>query len=354
MPWETAKACIDYFYEHSVDADRVDLSFYGGEPFCNFDLIEKSTKYFDHLFCGKYKTYSMTINATLLNKKNLEFLDKFEFKLMISLNGNKKTNDKNRKFNNIDKSVYDNIIKNLKIIKNEFPNLFENTTLNIVIDPTENLDEYIKLFQENEFLNEISVRSAEIEDVFMDDKLKASEDYIQKRNYYDFLILEDVLGYVDMEDELHMFELNKTDILKVMSQLCRMDPLPEIDLPSGPCLPGCNKLFVDVYGKFYACEKYSENLDDAIIGNIKDGLDLEKSSKVFNCASAMKEDCLNCLAFRECKSCFKDAIEGFDNMSSKKQRCRIIKTDWHRALITYSFINELVSGEYKRKESIRL
>ena len=57
MPWETAKACIDYFYEHSVDADRVDLSFYGGEPFCNFDLIEKSTKYFDHLFCGKYKTY---------------------------------------------------------------------------------------------------------------------------------------------------------------------------------------------------------------------------------------------------------------------------------------------------------
>ena len=90
MPWETAKACIDYFYEHSVDADRVDLSFYGGEPFCNFDLIEKSTKYFDHLFCGKYKTYSMTINATLLNKKNLEFLDKFEFKLMISLDGNKK------------------------------------------------------------------------------------------------------------------------------------------------------------------------------------------------------------------------------------------------------------------------
>ena len=115
MPWETAKACIDYFYEHSVDADRVDLSFYGGEPFCNFDLIEKSTKYFDHLFCGKYKTYSMTINATLLNKKNLEFLDKFEFKLMISLDGNKKTNDKNRKFNNIDKSVYYNIIKNLKI-----------------------------------------------------------------------------------------------------------------------------------------------------------------------------------------------------------------------------------------------
>ena len=46
----------------------------------------------------------------------------------------------------------------------------------------------------------------------------------------------------------------------------------EYSHPSGPCIPGVHKLFVDVLGNYYPCEKVCEESKDMIIGNVESGL----------------------------------------------------------------------------------
>ena len=53
MSWKTAKACIDYLYDHSKDAQTIRIGFYGGEPFLNFDLIKLAVAYANEKFQSK-------------------------------------------------------------------------------------------------------------------------------------------------------------------------------------------------------------------------------------------------------------------------------------------------------------
>lgn len=349
MSWEVAKQSIDYLYEHSVDSERVNISFYGGEPLYNFNLIKQSIAYFDNLFIGKHVNHSMTINATLLNKDICEFLEKYDFNLMISLDGNKETNDNNRKFAIGTNSVFEVIIKNLKMIEQNFPKLFERLFINMVLDPSKSMDGYTNLFVEHKFMNKIRVRSSEIDDLFSDDHKNMNLDYIQKDIYLQFLMLVDILEIQEINDEINILSEIKKDIIGLMNPLKERLPFREIELPSGPCIPGCNKLFVDVNGNFYACEKFSETIEDAKIGNIKTGLDVEKSKIILNGSSFIKEDCVQCFAFNDCTSCFKDFPNGPNDKTDKKIKCNTIKNGFHRNLIIRAFLEEWLKGEYKRE-----
>ncbi len=44
----------------------------------------------------------------------------------------------------------------------------------------------------------------------------------------------------------------------------------------GPCVPGVMRLFINVDGYFYPCEKASEASDSMNIGNLDQGYDLKK------------------------------------------------------------------------------
>lgn len=346
MPWEMAKKSIDFLHAHSVDSERAELSFYGGEPLCNFDLIKKSVEYFEQVFIGKNKLYSMTINGTLLDDEILRFLDNYDFRIMISLDGSKETNDKNRKYADLQRSVFDTVIRQLEHIKDNYPKLFENLMLNIVMDPSENFDDYLKLFKDYEFLNKVSIKTTDIDDSRADHKNIINDDFLAKRTYFAFLNLSRILHVMDYGDALHLFDEDLKNEMINYSPLIKGKPFAERELPSGPCIPGVNKLFVSVKGDFYACEKFSENVDDAIIGNIEKGFDLEKSEKIFNCAAYIDTNCLKCFAFRDCSACFVNAQQGFKDIENKKRRCYQIRSNWHSNLINKAFLDELINGEY--------
>ena len=97
MSFETARRAIDFLYEHSSDMNSVNISFYGGEPLLNMDLIEKVVAYADRVFLGKTLHYNMTTNATLLDERNIDFIVKHGISVMVSLDGPKQIHNKNRK-----------------------------------------------------------------------------------------------------------------------------------------------------------------------------------------------------------------------------------------------------------------
>ena len=53
--------------------------------------------------------------------------------------------------------------------------------------------------------------------------------------------------------------------------------LPDEFAPSGPCIPGKRRLFVDVNGSFFPCERVNEQSDLMKIGSISEGFDADKT-----------------------------------------------------------------------------
>ncbi|AEX85326.1 arylsulfatase regulator (Fe-S oxidoreductase) [Marinitoga piezophila KA3] len=90
------------------------VQFFGGEPLINFDNIKKivsNTK-------DSVKKYSLTTNLTILNSEMINFLNKYEFSLLISLDGIKESHDINRK-DKFDNPTFEIVEKNLKNLLNK-------------------------------------------------------------------------------------------------------------------------------------------------------------------------------------------------------------------------------------------
>jgi uncharacterized protein len=75
MPFEIAKTILDYLLpywesdKHSSFKREINISFYGGEPLMNMNLIQKIIDYTEQLeFKYSRPIYSMTTNAMLLDR----------------------------------------------------------------------------------------------------------------------------------------------------------------------------------------------------------------------------------------------------------------------------------------------
>ena len=59
MSYETAKAAVDFFAEHSANQNDVCVGFYGGEPLLEYDLIKAMVEYSEKIFKGKNLTFTV-------------------------------------------------------------------------------------------------------------------------------------------------------------------------------------------------------------------------------------------------------------------------------------------------------
>lgn len=96
MDFHTAKHAVDYLWNHSIDSDVVTIGFYGGEPLLEFELIKQVILYTEKKFQGKIVHYAMTTNVSLLSIDKVEFLWKHDVHLVLSLDGPKEIQEKNR------------------------------------------------------------------------------------------------------------------------------------------------------------------------------------------------------------------------------------------------------------------
>ncbi len=99
--------------------------FLGGEPFIIFKKIKRMINYIKKI--NDNIPITIFSNGTFLNKEISNFIKKNNIKLVISIDGDKETNDKFRNFVN-NKSVYDYVINRIKKY-----NLEELSTLNMVV-----------------------------------------------------------------------------------------------------------------------------------------------------------------------------------------------------------------------------
>lgn len=301
MSWQIAKGGIDFLYNHSKDSDVISLSFYGGEPMLNFDLIEKAVLYAHQLFKSKKVNFYMTFNASVLTQYMINFLIKYQFNILISLDGPATIQNKHRKFSETGNDTFSIVMSNINRLKQTDFTYFKNY---VSFAPVVFIDE--RLTDVLSFFASIGVDEDKISYTYAN---MSGIDYMESDIYRN-----------TTKPKQYYFE--DKEERKILDKFQDKTPLPPIWHPYGPCIPGFTKLFLDTYGDFYPCEKVIAS-PLTKIGSIFNGIDLKKVEKHMNIGKLSEEDCKNCWAIRYCEMCIVRCIDLEKDCLSKEQKQKV-------------------------------
>lgn len=123
MPPEIAKAAIDWVVKKSGTRHNIEVDFFGGEPLMAMETVKSTVDYAraHEKEWGKHFRFTMTTNGVLLNEENTKYFNENMDNCVLSLDGRREVNDKNRLTVN-GKGSYDLIVpKFLELIRQRDP-----------------------------------------------------------------------------------------------------------------------------------------------------------------------------------------------------------------------------------------
>ncbi|OPA73273.1 hypothetical protein BVG16_29790 [Paenibacillus selenitireducens] len=349
--WDTLQQGIDFLVSHSKDVDHLHVAFYGGEPLIVKKLIIDTMKYMLQKVSGKEISFGMTTNGTLLDDSFAREVSDFNISIMISLDGPEVVHNKNRTFAD-GRGSYEAVYRNIRHIHENYPQLYKKLKFNTVISPNSNYQEIFDYFRKGEEIgdlskvnfNTLSLNYTEAEFIYEDT-------YFEERNYEALKAYLLLLGKLKEEPVSY----HKGDIETIFSYKEFISPIsgtPKISHPSGTCVPGLKKLFVDVNGNFFPCERVDENSSLMKMGNVRDGFNIDKVREILNVGSVTEKDCKDCWAFHCCSICPASADNGKDehySESYKLSKCNRVKAVALENLKNYTMMKEF-KYPFKREE----
>ncbi|WP_178076014.1 radical SAM/SPASM domain-containing protein [Paenibacillus oralis] len=344
IKWETVKKGIDFMVAHSKDVDHLHVSFYGGEPLIAKDLVIAAMDYTLKQVHGKDISFGMTTNATLLDDEFANAASSYNLTIMVSLDGPKEIHDRNRAFAS-GRGSYDVLYQNIKRIKEKYPQLHEKMKFNTVINPGSNYGEIFDFFRSNQDIVDLSkVNFNTLSLNYTDMSFTYGKDYFEERNYEALKAYLILLGKLKKEPVSY----HKGDIEMIFSLKEFFSPIKETPSeahPSGTCVPGLKKLFVDVNGNFFPCERINENSTLMKIGNVEQGFEIDKVREILNVGSVTEDHCKDCWAFHCCSICPASADNGKDEQYSKSYK--LSKCNRVRAVALENLKNYTMLREFK-------
>lgn len=348
MDFTVAKRAVDFLREHSIDSPGVNIGFYGGEPLLNFELVRQVIEYSKKIFYGKVLTYSLTTNGSLLEDDIVDFLKENDVSLMISLDGPKSIHDRNRRFGN-GEGTYDVVMSKIQRIRERHPDYWESIQYSMVMDPVNDFAEISRICQNEVIIPQKLVAS--IVDMDYDETVvEVSEKYVENYEYSKFLAF---LACWNRYPEERVSPISIRYVKSILGQLYHIDMMGELretDIPSGPCIPGAMRMFVDVDGQIFPCERVSEQTDAMKIGNIESGFNLDKVRQLLEIGKLTEDSCKDCWCFRMCNQCAKRADAGKGELMSqvRLRHCRNSMADAYTKFREYILVQE-VSIYYKEQ-----
>jgi uncharacterized protein len=117
MSEEMAKQAIDFLLQRSHE-DYIGLSFFGGEPLLNFDIVRSSVEYCkaEAAKMGKRCNFHVTTNGTLLTPDIIDFLAANDFTMIVSLDGPPEFHDSMRVYPG-GGGTHDVVMRNLETMR---------------------------------------------------------------------------------------------------------------------------------------------------------------------------------------------------------------------------------------------
>lgn len=148
MPLDLAFKAIDFLFSHARDSAKIYISFYGGEPLLEFNLVKKCVEYVKvkNEMAHKDINFSITTNGILLNNEVINFLISNKIGLIISLDGPEKIHNRYRVFPT-GNGTFEIIIKNLFKLRKRNKEYYDKYVgFNTTITPPYDLFELYNFF----------------------------------------------------------------------------------------------------------------------------------------------------------------------------------------------------------------
>jgi uncharacterized protein len=348
MSFETAKKAIDYFLSVADYERALSLTFYGGEPLINFDLIKKSTDYFKEQIrkrTDKPGKFGMTSNLTLLNKDMADFFADNDFDIMCSLDGDEAVHNVNRPFAN-GQGSFDATLAGLNMLVEAYGDKAETLIgINTVIDQPYSPEKFQSL---NDFfagLSCISDKTAIIttyagkDEIYEETDISPNMELVTNKNFR-----IDDMGDWEFErirqgESIRLKEFAESTLIDIHTRRISHTPFENGSL-NACCIPGTRRLYVTVDGRFQPCERIGKS---PYIGDVNTGIDIDSIRKYYvdDYIEKSRENCENCWASQLCDVCYARCFDenGLD-MRRKKALCEASRYSMYTALVRYHTLLE--------------
>lgn len=307
------------------------LSWYGGEPFLNFDLIKKSAAYFKALPWEQYGipvtslSFTANTNLSIMNEAILNFLVDNNVTLFASMDGSQAEHDKCRVFPD-GSGTFALAYKNLLQIKNFCPAYFQNKITIFGVYTAEH--DYAKCVDFTSKLGALDAQhfSVEFDGTFIYDCSAES-------SYYAQALADGLTNFKKMVTAI------KADPLPHMNNFANIFPFAKLhtDHPAGKehlnimltCPMGFDNLMLAANGDYLICHKVSGTLP---IGNCDNGLDFQKLLAFYQKYNAVINNaaCRSCWNVNFCTICAAARLNGdhFTNPSKQECDCFRLRTEY--------------------------
>lgn len=334
MSFETAKKAIDYVFNHSTETKALNFGFYGGEPLLEIDFVKKCIDYINAAAAkhDKTVTFSITTNGTLLTVDIYEVFAKNKVDMLISIDGTKTSHDSSRVFPDGSGS-FDIIMENILAIQAKYPDAKDNLRFMAVANPNISDACVQKFYSIDEILPKNNVSMTFISELYSNDPVYLSPKLIETHTQEYAKLLLNMLGKIDDNKVSPILKNNVAMIHRNYELLYRIKNLPQAMHPGGPCLAGVHRLFVNTQGVFYPCERVSELSDIMKIGNVDDGINVDKANAINNVGQTTADACKKCWAIMHCDMCA--AIS--DNMTCLSKSKRLNNCERTKMRVEESF-----------------
>ncbi|NTW57059.1 MAG: radical SAM protein [Chlorobiaceae bacterium] len=335
------KKYIDFYTQLSEKNKRLlleivppSISWYGGEPFLNFDLIKKTSEYFKNLPWQDYaidKTnlkFTSNTNLSVMTDEVLHFLVENNVHLFASLDGPQEEHDKCRVLKNGDGSFHV-AFENLMKIKN-FNEDYFNKKVSIFGVYTKGHDyEKCVMFTNSLGVSKCQHFPADCSGVFVNDFVEAEHN-----------------RYGSVEAELEAFKekimADSNSDEKRMLNYLHLLPFAKInyDYPAGKdcldlfitCPMGFDNLMLTARGDYLICHKVNNSMP---VGNCDTGIDFDKLMTLnteYNSA-VNNDECKNCWNVHFCTLCAASRMVGDKFINPTKKEC-----DYFRKRMEFNFM----------------
>lgn len=310
------------------------LSWYGGEPFLNFDLIKKSAAYFKALPWEKYGipvaslSFTANTNLSIINEEILNFLVANAVTLFVSLDGPREEHDKCRVLAN-GAGTFALAYSNLMKIKAYSPEYFKNKVTIFGVYTSQH--DYAQCVDFTGKLGALSCQhfSVDYTGTFV-------FDIAAETAYYEGALANKLENYEKMIAAV------KNDSDAHMNNFANIFPFAKLntDKPVGKdslsimltCPMGFDNLMLAANGDYLVCHKVGGALP---IGNCKTGLDYEKTIDFYQQYNAAINNpaCRSCWNVNFCSICAAARLDDDHFINPSKEEC-----DCFRLRSTYDFI----------------
>lgn len=337
MPWHVAKQTIDYILSREHDDhfnyESVVWDFIGGEPFLEIDLIDRICDYiktelyrrnhhwFDSFRFG-FSTNGINYHEEKIQRfiaKNLDHLS-----IGITIDGTEMKHDLNRVYKSSGKGSYQDVVRNIPLWLEQFPNGGTKVTISSPDIPFIK-ESVMHLYSLG--IHEVNINCVfenvwkEGDDLLFENQLIGLADAIIDRGYY-------------KDYACSFFTENMGKPMDCVSE-------------NGNWCGAGMMLAVDASGNFYPCTRFAQySLREKkawIIGNVREGIDNNKLRPFLaldRCTQSTQE-CIDCEIASGCAWCQGENYDAADTPTIYQRSTAICKMHKARVRANNYYWNKL-------------